>query len=159
MYSKYKTTSFNADVENTDNFNSFKYKAKLLEKTVTGGNNGILKNATVAVTLKYLSDILRSIEMTLISYKVELKLKWTKYCVLSTAGADNANANPNNIIFTIKDTKLYVPVFTLSAKDNQSLSKLLSKDLKDLYVKTNIKQKGKIKILQTSIDIFLNITL
>ena len=31
------------------------------------------------------------------------------------------------IIFTIKDTKLYVPVVTLSAKDNQNLSKLLSK--------------------------------
>ena len=78
---------------------------------------------------------------------------------MSAAGADNANANPNNIIFTIKDTKLYVPVFTLSAKDNQSLSKLLSKDLKDLYIKMNIKQKGKTKILQTSIDIFLNWTL
>ena len=32
------------------------------------------------------------------------------------AGADNDNANPNNIIFTIKDTKLYVRVVTLSAK-------------------------------------------
>ena len=42
--------------------------------------------------------------------KVELKLKWTKYCVLSAAGADSDNANPNNIIFTIKGTKLYVPV-------------------------------------------------
>ena len=41
--------------------------------------------------------------MPLINCKVELKLKWTKYCVLSAAGADNANANPNNIIFSIKD--------------------------------------------------------
>ena len=47
--------------------------------------------------------------------------------VLSAAGADNANADSNNIIFTIKDTKLYVSVVTLSAKDNQKLSKLLSK--------------------------------
>ena len=31
------------------------------------------------------------------------------------------------VIFTIKDTKLYVPVVTLSGKDNQKLSKLLSK--------------------------------
>ena len=31
------------------------------------------------------------------------------------------NNNANNIIFTIKDTKLYVPV--LSAKDNQKLEK------------------------------------
>ena len=65
--------------------------------------------------------------MPLINCKVELKLKWTKYCVLSAAGAANANADSNNIIFTIKDTKLYVSVVTLSAKDNQKLSKLLSK--------------------------------
>ena len=37
------------------------------------------------------------------------------------------DTNSNNIIFPIKDTKLYAPVVTLSAKDNQKLSKLLSK--------------------------------
>ena len=36
------------------------------------------------------------------------------------------DADSSNIIFTIKYTKLYVPVVTLSAKDNQKLSKLLS---------------------------------
>ena len=41
-----------------------------------------------------------------------------KYCVLFAAGADNANANFNNIIFTIKDAKLYLPVVTLSAWEN-----------------------------------------
>ena len=65
--------------------------------------------------------------MPLISFKIELKFKWTKYCVLSVDSADNINANPNTIIFTIKDMKLYVPVVTLSAKDNQKLSKLLNK--------------------------------
>ena len=49
----------------------------------------------------------------------------TMYCVLSAAGADN-DAN-SNIIYTIKETKLYVRVVALSAKDNQKLSKLLSK--------------------------------
>ena len=48
--------------------------------------------------------------------KVELKLKWTEYCVLIAAGADNVVANFNHIIFTIKDTKLYATVVTLSAK-------------------------------------------
>ena len=63
--------------------------------------------------------------MPLISCKVELKLKWTKCCVLSAAGNDNVNnIVSNNIIFTIKDTKLYVSVVTLSARDNQKLSKL-----------------------------------
>ena len=67
--------------------------------------------------------------MPLINCKIELKLKWTKYCVLSTAAVDNINGNndDNNIIFTIKDTKLYVSVVTLSARDNQKLSKFLHK--------------------------------
>ena len=33
----------------------------------------------------------------------------------------------DNVIFTIKDTKLYVPAVTLSSRDNQKLSKILSK--------------------------------
>ena len=45
---------------------------------------------------------------------------------MPAAGADNSNANCN-IIFTIKDTKLYVPAVTLSIKDHQKLSKFLSK--------------------------------
>ena len=57
--------------------------------------------------------------MPLFNCKVELKIKWTKYCVLSAGGADNVNGNANDIIiFTIKDTILYVPVVTLSARDN-----------------------------------------
>ena len=46
---------------------------------------------------------------------------------MSAAGADNGDANSNNVIFTIRGTKLYVIAVTLSAKDNQKLSKLLGK--------------------------------
>ena len=70
--------------------------------------------------LKYFIDFWRSLEMPLINCKVELKLLWTKHCVLSAA----SNNDDNNIVFTIKDTKLYVPVVTLSARDNKKLSKL-----------------------------------
>ena len=59
--------------------------------------------------------------------KVELKLKWTKHCVLTAVGTDNNDANSNNTTFIFKDTKLYVPVVTLSARDNKKLSKLLNK--------------------------------
>ena len=65
--------------------------------------------------------------MPLINCEVEFKLKWAKYCALPAACADNIDTNSNNIIFTIKDTKLYVSVITLPAKDNQRLSKTLSK--------------------------------
>ena len=43
--------------------------------------------------------------MLLINYKVEIKLKWATYCVLSAAGTDNTNANSNDIIVTIKKMK------------------------------------------------------
>ena len=65
--------------------------------------------------------------MELTNCKIELKFKWTKSCVFSAAGGDNDNANYNDIVFTIKGKKLYVPVVTLLARDNQKLSKLFSK--------------------------------
>ena len=42
--------------------------------------------------------------------------------VCSAAGEDNVNNRDDKTIFTIKDAKLYVPVVTLSARDNQKLS-------------------------------------
>ena len=52
-----------------------------------------------------------------------------KAFLLFVAGTDNVNGNndDNNIILLLK-TKLYVLVVTLSAKDNQNLSKLLSRE-------------------------------
>ena len=58
---------------------------------------------------------------------MELKRKWAKHSVLASTGTDNADDNSDDIVFTIKETKLRVPVITLSAKDNQKLLKLLSK--------------------------------
>ena len=89
--------------------------------TAANGANGVLRNTTIAVPLKYFSSFWKSIEMSLINCKVELKLKGTNHWVLSANGNDNDDANSNNIIFTIKVTKLYIPVVTLSAKDNQKL--------------------------------------
>ena len=99
--------------------------------------------------LKYLSNFWRSLEAALINCKIELKLKWTRYCVLSVADSDNDNANCTVIISTIKDTKLYVPVITLSARDNEKLSKFIG-------FERSIKQKLRIKIRQINKDSFLN---
>ena len=47
---------------------------------------------------------------------------------MSAGGADNINnINSNSIIFTIEDTNLYVPVVTLSTRDNKKSSKLFNK--------------------------------
>ena len=75
--------------------------------------------------------------MSLINCKVEIKIQCTKYCIFSRAGnenqIDNDNNNANNIVFTIKDTKLHVAVVTLSEWDNQKLSKFLSKGFERLF--------------------------
>ena len=63
--------------------------------------------------------------MPLIDCKVELELKWTKYCVFSAGGTENMMLKILDILS--KTTKLYLPIVTLSARDNQKLSKLLSK--------------------------------
>ena len=80
---------------------------------------------TITVSLKYLRNLRRSFKMPLINCKVELKLEWTNYCVLSVAGAANINAICNNITFTIKDTKLYLRR-NIVTKNNPNLSKFLS---------------------------------
>ena len=59
--------------------------------------------------------------MSLINCKVELKLMWINHRLLSANGNENTDADPINIIFTIKDTKVYVTVITLS--ENLKLSK------------------------------------
>ena len=43
---------------------------------VSNQANEILKNATIAVSLKYLSNFWGPFEMSLINCKVELKLRW-----------------------------------------------------------------------------------
>ena len=70
FYSKNEATNFNADIANDNNYKSFKYKTKLSGNTEADEDNRILKNATIAVPLKYLSNFERSIEMLLINCKV-----------------------------------------------------------------------------------------
>ena len=149
LYSKDEGIIFNNNNANIDNFKYINYKAELLENTETDGDHGILENATITVTLKYLGNFWRSLEMLLINLEVELKLKWTKYCVL----LQNTNANPNNIIFTIKDTKLYVSGVTLSAREIKNYQTPLAKDLKNYFIGINIRQKVRIKIQQINLDI------
>ena len=126
FYSKDEVNNFGNVIANTNAFKSFKCKAKLIGSTVAAANE-ILEDARIPVPLKYLSNFWRSLEMPLINCKVKLKFRWTKHCVLVVTANDNTNVNPNRIIFIIKDTKLYVPVVTSSAKENQKLSKALSK--------------------------------
>ena len=75
FYSKDEATVFNVYIANDNNFKPFKYKAKLLGNTEADNANGILKNAIIAIPLKYLSNFRISVKKTLIICKVESKLK------------------------------------------------------------------------------------
>ena len=160
VFSKDEATNFNANIANTDDYKSVKYKAKLLEATVAQvtqyNANEILKNEAIAVPLKYLSNFWRSLEMPLINSKAELKLKWTKYCVLFAAGNDKViNNDSNDIIFTIKDTELHVLVTTLSAKGNQKLPKALIKGSERPVYRNEYKTKSENKVLTSEYRYFL----
>ena len=94
----------------TNTSSSFKYKVKLLGNLVLDGNIA-KRSVKVVVPLKYLSNFFRSLEMPLINCKIKLNLTWKKECVLS----DQAG----NAVFIINDSKMYVPVVTLSKEDNK----------------------------------------
>ena len=101
----------------TDTSSSFKCKINLLGDPDVANNIARL-NVKIVVPLKYLSNFFRSLEMPLINCKIKVNLTWKKECVLSTDNDAAANA-ANNPVFIINDTKLYVPVVTLSKEDNK----------------------------------------
>ena len=105
------------------NSESFDYKANFMENGVT--HNNLTKNdVKIVVPLKYWSNFWRSLNIPLVNCEVELILTWFTNCVLISKAARNANYdvnpvvrkiyNPENAIFQITDTKLYVPVVILS---------------------------------------------
>ena len=60
---------------------SFDYKANFIEDGVT--HNNLTKNdGKIVVPLKYLSNFWRSLNIPLITWKIELILTWFKNCVL-----------------------------------------------------------------------------
>ena len=107
------------DVNNvTDSFN---FKVKFTGQT---GNNG-RKNVEIMVPLKYLSNFWRTLEMPLINCEVNLILTWSSTCVLIATGVPNQAAT-----FAITDTKLYVPVVTLSTQENTKFFQQLKSGFK-----------------------------
>ena len=100
---------------------SFKFKAKITGQT---GNDGT-KDVEIMVPLKYLSNFWRTLETTLINCEVNLILTWSSTCALIATVSPNQNAT-----FAITDTKLYVPVVTLSTQENRKFFQQLKSGFK-----------------------------
>ena len=97
------------------------FKAKITGQT---GDDGT-KNVEIMVPLKYLSNFWRTLEMPLINCEVNLILTWSSTCVLIATNIPNQNAT-----FAITDTKLYVPVVTLSTQENTKFLQQLKSGFK-----------------------------
>ena len=119
---------------------SFKYKINLLGNPEYHAATNIAKlSVKVVVPLKHLSNFFRSLEMPLINCKIKLNLTWKQECVLSTdVGA---------AVFIINDTKLYVPVVTLSKEDNKDFIKQQNKDFQRPIYWNEYKAKEKNEIV------------
>ena len=145
QYKRDESAEANAiDDLTADNSSSFKYKIKLLGNVteVDGDAGGVRRlNVKVVVPLKYLSNFFRSLEMPLINCKIKLNLTWKKECVLSTLDDDAANPE-NNAVFVINDTKLYVPVVTLSKEDKKDFLEHQNKGFQRSIYWNEYKTKG-----------------
>ena len=91
---------------------SFNFKVKMTGQT---GDDGT-KNVEIMVPLKYLSNFWRTLKMPLINCEINLILTWSTNCVIVSTNFANQNAT-----FEMTETKLYVPVVTLSTQDNSKL--------------------------------------
>ena len=101
---------------NTNNNNSFKFKQPVTGQT---GNDGT-KDVEITIPLKYLSNFWRTLGMSLIHCEITLHLTCSKKSILVAVTAAN-----QVLKFRVADTKLYVPVVTLSAQDKIKLLKQL----------------------------------
>ena len=135
----------NVAKNNVVSSNSFQYKNKIIGNTynvdsaivpAAGGarvgnpnydaNNSGKKNVELAITLKYLGNFRRALDIPLISCEVSLELKWNKNYVITSqqigVNLDGGNtAAPTNATLAINDCKLYIPVVTLSKDDEIKL--------------------------------------
>ena len=86
------------------------------------------EDVKISISLKYLGIFWRSLDIPLINCEITLILSWYKECVLvgrGYRGPPAATANrinsPTSAKFEITDCKLYVPVVTLSAENDNKL--------------------------------------
>ena len=106
---------------NNNHSTSFKFTRQITGQT----GNSDTKNVEIMVLLNYLSNFRRKPEMPIINCEISRQLKWSKNCILVAGVA--ADQNP---YFEILDTKLYIPVVTLSTQDNIKLLKQLESGFK-----------------------------
>ena len=119
-------------VDNNINYSIKDSKSFNYKTSITGKLEGCdTEKEAEIVPLKHLSNFWRTLDMPLINCEINLILTWSKNCVLTSNATIDANPdadpaaaainNPTNATFKITDTKLYVPVVTLSTENDKTL--------------------------------------
>ena len=106
----------------------------------------------------------------MINCEVSLTLTWSKTwvlthstVVLSAQGDDPATIDPKNATFQITDTKLYVPVVTLSTENEEKRLEQLKEGLKrtvkwNKYISQMTIQAQKINLIMSLIHHLIKLT-
>ena len=105
------------------NSKSFDYKTREKDE----------KDVEIVVSLKYLSNFWRALDIPLINCEINFILTWSENCVLTSKATRDADPDANpaiaainaNVTIKIKDAKLYVPVVTLPNEKDEILLKKL----------------------------------
>ena len=145
-----ETNDDNGPNKNVIYSKSFKYKTSITGSTynvptrITGADGNPVSNSNydrnkrgtkeveMAVPLKHLRNFWNGLNMLLVNCEVSLALSWSTNCLIISMERAPHGGNPavygdspESAAFKIKDCKLYVPVVTLSAEnDNKLLEQL-----------------------------------
>ena len=106
----------NDNLVDSELFNS---KTKITGKTPCNGNE---KDVEIMVALRYLSNFWRTLDMPLVNCEVNLISTCLSTCVITNSTGAGT--------FEVTDTKLYVPVVTVSTEDNANLLQQLKSGFK-----------------------------
>ena len=145
-----ETNDSNGPNKNAINSKSFKYKTSITRSTynvprrTTNADGNPVNNPNydqnkrdteeveIVVPLKHLGNFWNSLNIPLANCEVSLTLSWSETYVITSmakrilvAGQPNRGDSAESVAFKINDCKLYVPVVTLSAEnDNELLEQL-----------------------------------
>ena len=106
---------------------------------INDDNKANKNKINLVIPFKHFSNFWRLLKMPLINYEIELILTWPKNCVILSNARRNTiaatevsaanvadvkpavNLSATSAPFKITDTKLYVPIVTLSTEDDNKL--------------------------------------
>ena len=112
---------------------SFKSKINTTGNTLADDSE---KDVQISVQFTYLSNIWRTLEMLMINYEVNLILTRPSTCVITNSTGAGT--------FAITNTKLYIPVVTLSSQDNPKLLQQLKSGFKRTIIWNKYQSEPKI---------------